>query len=91
MNDTFLAAQPFDGKLVLRSQPGGSSQDIINVEGNRHLTPGNSVKRSPYARSINLKFRFTHIGISLPSYSLAVQLPLLKGQHVTKGRNTLQP
>lgn len=38
-----------------------------------------------------IKFRFTLIGISLFTYSLAVQLPLLKGQHVRKGRNTLQP
>jgi hypothetical protein len=37
------------------------------------------------------KFRFTLIGISLFTYSLAVQLPLLKEQHVRKGRNTLQP
>ena len=34
---------------------------------------------------------FTLIGISLFSYSLAVQLPLLKGQHGRTGRNTLQP
>ena len=34
---------------------------------------------------------FTLIGISLFSYSLAVQLPLLKRQHGRTGRNTLQP
>ena len=38
-----------------------------------------------------IKYRFTLIGISLFTYSLAVQLPLLKGQHVRTGRNTLQP
>jgi hypothetical protein len=38
-----------------------------------------------------IKFQFTLIGISLFTYSLAVQLPLLKAQHVRKGRNTLQP
>jgi hypothetical protein len=38
-----------------------------------------------------IKFRFSLIGISLSTYCLAVQLPLLKGQHVRKGRNTLQP
>jgi hypothetical protein len=31
------------------------------------------------------------IGISLFTYILAVQLPLLKGQHERTGRNTLQP
>jgi hypothetical protein len=31
-----------------------------------------------------IKFRFTLIGISLFTYSLAVQLLLLKGQHVRK-------
>jgi hypothetical protein len=34
---------------------------------------------------------FTLIGISLFTYSLAVELPLLKGQHVRTERNTLQP
>ena len=34
---------------------------------------------------------FTLIGISLFTYSLAVQLPLLKGQHERRGRSTLQP
>jgi hypothetical protein len=38
-----------------------------------------------------IKFRFTDIGISLSTYTLAVQLPLLKRQHVRTGRNTLQP
>ena len=38
-----------------------------------------------------IKYRFTLIGISLFTYSLAVQLPLLKGQHGRTGRNTLQP
>jgi hypothetical protein len=31
-----------------------------------------------------IKFRFTLIGVSLFTYGLAVQLPLLKGQHVRK-------
>jgi hypothetical protein len=38
-----------------------------------------------------IKFRFIFIGISLFTYSLAVQLPLLKEQHVRMGRNMLQP
>ena len=38
-----------------------------------------------------IKFRFTFIGISLFTYSLAVKSPFLKGLHVRKRRNTLQP
>jgi hypothetical protein len=46
---------------------------------------------SMYERLTLIKFRFTCIGISLPTYTLAVQLSLLKEQHVRTGRNTLQP
>jgi hypothetical protein len=38
-----------------------------------------------------IKFRFTRIGIPLFTYTLAVRLPLLKGQHERTGRKTLQP
>ena len=38
-----------------------------------------------------IKFRFTLIVLSLPSYILAIHLPLLKGLHQGKGRNKLQP
>ncbi len=44
----------------------------------------------PYRLNL-IKFRFTLIAISLSTYSLVVQLPLLKEQQVKKGRNTLQP
>ena len=38
-----------------------------------------------------IKYRIYPEGISLFTYILAVQLPLLKGQHGRTGRNTLQP
>ena len=37
-----------------------------------------------------IKFRFNRIGISLFDYTLAVQLPFLKRQHVRTGRMILQ-
>ena len=77
---------------VVRSQ----SEDLLKILSmskaiaTPNLTTGWKGHNMPERLTL-IKFRFTLLGISLFTYSQAVQLPLLKGHHLRKSRNTLQP
>jgi hypothetical protein len=61
----------------------------VRVGGPESETQASGVKGCKTTTAWEMRGRFDLIGISLFTYILAVQLPLLKGQHGRTGRNTL--